>query len=226
MRAARRRKSGLEPEAAKKQVQFYRTHVLPRLTHLAMRQEQLRPYRERVVSAASGRVLEIGIGSGLNLPLYPEAVDEVIGVDPSPELLRLAAEASRRPGLETDLIKGTAENLPLENGSVDCAVVSWTLCSVAEPKQALAEIRRVLRLGGVLSFVEHGLAPEPRIRRWQQWLTPLWSRCAGNCHLDRPTAALIEESGFRIEALWTGYAAGPKPMVFMYEGVARNSRER
>src|SRR5690606_33252332 len=98
------------------------------------RQEQLRPYRERVVSAESGRVLEIGIGSGLNLPLYPEAVDEVVGVDPSPELLRLAAEASRRPGLETDLIKGTAENLPMENGSVDCAVLSWTLCCVAEKR--------------------------------------------------------------------------------------------
>ena len=166
-------------------------------------------------------MLEIGIGSGLNLPLYPEAVDKVIGVDPSPGLLRLAAEASRRPSPETELIEGTAENLPLENGSVDCAVVSWTLCSVAEPNRALAEIRRVLKLGGVFSFVEHGLAPEPRIQRWQHWLTPLWCRCAGNCHLDRPTAALVEESGFRIEALKTGYAAGPKPMAFMYEGLAR-----
>lgn len=204
-------------------MQFYRTHVLPRLTHLAMRQEQLRPYRERVVSAASGRVLEIGIGSGLNLPLYPEAVDEVVGVDPSPGLLRLAAKASRRLTPKTELIEGTAENLPLENGSVDCAVVSWTLCSVAEPNRALVEIRRVLKPGSVFSFVEHGLAPEPRIRRWQQWLTPLWCRCAGNCHLDRATATLVEKSGFRIEALRIGYAAGPKPMVFMYEGVARHA---
>ena len=202
-------------------MQFYRTHVLPRLTHLAMRQEQLRPYRERVVSAARGRVLEIGIGSGLNLPLYPSAVEQVIGVDPSPGLLRLAAEASRRSSLEVQLIEGTAENLRMEDGSIDCAVVSWTLCSVVDPNRALAEIRRVLKPVGVFSFVEHGLAPEPRVRRWQRWITPVWCRCAGNCHLDRPTANLIEESGFRMDRLDTGYAPGPRPIAFMYEGLAR-----
>lgn len=199
---------------------FYDTHILPRLTHLAMRQEQLRPYRERVVSAVSGRVLEVGIGSGLNLPLYPDAVDRVIGVDPSPGLLCLATEASRRSSPETELIEGTAENLPLEDGSVDCAVVSWTLCSVTDPSRALAEIRRVLKPGGVFSFVEHGLAPEPRIRQWQQWLTPVWCRCAGNCHLNRPTASLVEGGGFRMHSLETGYARGPKPIAFMYEGLA------
>lgn len=171
-------------------MRLYDTHVLPRLTHLAMRQEQLRPYRERVVSAASGRVLEIGIGSGLNLPFYPDAVERVIGVDPSPGLLRLAVEASRRSLPDTELIEGTAEELPVEDRSVDCAVVSWTLCSVTDPNQALAEIRRVLKPDGIFSFVEHGLAPEERVRRWQRWLTPVWCRCAGNCHLDRPTAFL------------------------------------
>lgn len=202
-------------------MRFYREHLLSRLTHLAMRQELLRPYRERVVSAAHGRVLEIGIGSGLNMPLYPAAIGHVIGVDPSPALLRLAVQASRRSATEAELIEGTAEDLPLENASVDCAIASWTLCSVSDPHRALAEIRRVLRPGGFLAFVEHGLAPEPRIRRWQRWLTPVWCRCAGNCHLDRPTAALIEESGFRMDRLETGYARGPKPMVFMYEGLAR-----
>ena len=201
-------------------MQLYRTHVLPRLTHLAMRQELLRPYRERAVAAARGRVLEIGIGSGLNLPLYPSAVERVVGVDPSPALLRLAEQASRRSAIEADLIEGTAEDLPIQDASIDCAIASWTLCSVSDPHRALAEIRRVLRPGGVFSFVEHGLAPEARIRRWQHWLTPVWRRCAGNCHLDRPTAALIEGSGFRMDRLETGYARGPKPMAFMYEGLA------
>lgn len=201
-------------------MRFYDTHILPRLTHLAMRQELLLPYRRRVVSSARGRVLEIGIGSGLNLPLYPDTVRRVIGVDPSPGLLRLAGEASRSGAPETELIEGTAEALPLEDQSVDCAVATWTLCSVSNPRQALAEIRRILKPGGIFSFVEHGLAADRRVRQWQHWLTPVWSRCAGNCHLDRPTAALVEESGFRIERLETGYAAGPKPMVFMYEGLA------
>ena len=202
-------------------MRFYDRHVLPRLTHLAMRQEQLRPYRERVVSAASGRVLEIGIGSGLNLPFYPDAVELVIGVDPSPGLLRLASEAARRSVPDTELIEGTAEELPVDDRSVDCAVVSWTLCSVMDPDRALAEIRRVLKPDGIFSFVEHGLSPEERVRRWQRWLTPVWCRCAGNCHLDRPTASLVERSGFRLERIETGYARGPKPMTFMYEGLAR-----
>lgn len=202
-------------------MQLYRTHVLPRLTHLAMRQELLRPYRERVVSAAHGRVLEIGIGSGLNLPLYPGAVERVVGVDPSPGLLRLAGEAARKSALITELIEGTAEQLPVEDRSVDCAIASWTLCSVEDPRRVLSEIRRVLRPGGLFAFVEHGLAPEPRIRRWQRWLTPVWRRCAGNCHLDRPTASLVADSGFRLDRLETGYARGPKPMVFMFEGIAR-----
>jgi ubiquinone/menaquinone biosynthesis C-methylase UbiE len=200
---------------------FYSTHVLPRLTHLAMRQEQLLPYRERVVSAARGRVLEIGIGSGLNLPLYPDAVERVIGVDPSPGLLRLASEAARRSAPDTELIEGTAEDLPLENRSIDTVVVSWTLCSVRDPGRALEEIRRVLKPDGLFSFVEHGLAPESHVRRWQHWLTPIWCRCAGNCHLDRPTASLVERNGFRLDRIATGYARGPKPMTFMYEGVAR-----
>ncbi|MBL27281.1 MAG: SAM-dependent methyltransferase [Rhodospirillaceae bacterium] len=201
---------------------FYNEHILPRLTHLAMRQEQLLPYRSRAVAIARGRVLEVGVGSGLNLALYPDAVRGVIGIDPSPGLLRLAVAASRNRTPETTLIEGSAEELPLEDGSIDCAIATWTLCSIPQPRRALSEIRRVLKpRTGIFSFVEHGLAPEPRVQRWQRWLTPAWSRCAGNCHLDRPTATLIEESGFRIEELRTGYASGPKPMVFMYEGVAR-----
>ena len=201
-------------------MRFYDTHALPRPIWRCA-QELLLPYRRRVVSCARGRVLEVGIASGLNLALYPKTVFRVIGIDPSPGLLRLAAEASCSGGPETELIEGTAERLPLQDRSVDCAVVSWTLCSVSDPRQALAEIRRVLKPDGIFSFVEHGLAPEARVRSWQHRLTPVWRRCAGNCHLDRPTAALVEESGFRTERLETGYAAGPKPLTFMYEGLAR-----
>ena len=185
-----------------------------------MRQEQLLPYRRRAVSGAKGRVLEIGIGSGLNLALYPDAVDQIVGVDPSPELLHRAAQASQGLTPTTEMIEGVAEALPLENRSVDCVVATWTLCSVLEPEKVLAEIRRVLKPDGVFRFVEHGLAPEPSVQRWQRWLTPVWKHCAGNCHLDRPTDALVEKSRFRIERLDTGYATGPKPMVFMYEGFA------
>ena len=206
-------------------MQFYDKHILPRLTHLTMRQDLLLPYRRRAVSGARGRVLEIGIGSGLNLSLYPDEVDQVVGVDPSPELLSLAGGASRSNDIELELIKGTAENLPLEDRSIACVVTSWTLCSVSDPRKALSEIRRVLKPGGTFSFVEHGLAPEPRVRKWQHRLTPVWSRCAGNCHLDRGPADLVAESGLRTERLETGYASGPKPFVFMYEGLARRDRD-
>ncbi|PZX12470.1 methyltransferase family protein [Palleronia aestuarii] len=202
-------------------MRVYENYILPRLTHLAMRQDQLVPYRRRVVSGTKGRVLEVGIGSGLNLALYPEAVRTVIGVDPSPELLRRAGRLAHESMPAIEMIEGVAEALPMEDRSVDCVVASWTLCSMSDPRAALSEIRRVLKPDGVFHFVEHGLAPDPRVRRWQRRLTPVWRRCAGNCHLDRSTGILVEKSGFRIDRLETGYAAGPKPFVFMYEGLAR-----
>ena len=200
---------------------IYESHFLPRLTHLAMRQDLFVPYRRRVASGAAGRVLEIGIGSGLNLALYPDAVQTVIGVDPSPDLLRRAGQAARGSARTTEMIEGVAEHLPLEDRSVDCVVATWTLCSVSDPDAALSEIRRVLRPDGAFRFVEHGLAPDPSVRKWQRRLTPLWKRCAGNCHLNRSTPDLLARNGFHIERLETGYARGPKPFVFMSEGVAR-----
>ena len=130
-------------------MRFYEKHILPGLTHLTMGQEQLLPYRRRAVSGAKGRVLEIGIGSGLNLALYPDAVDQIVGVDPSPELLNQAAEASQGLTPTTEMIEGVAEALPLEDRSVDCVIATWTLCSVSEPEKVLAEIQRVLKPDGV-----------------------------------------------------------------------------
>lgn len=202
---------------------FYSKHILPHLTHMAMRQQQLATYRHRAVSRAQGRVLEIGIGSGLNLPLYSDQVECVIGVDPSAELLQMAADAARGISPDVKLIEGLAETLPLEDDSADNTVVTWSLCSVTDPTKVLHEIRRVLKPTGGLYFVEHGRARDNSIRRWQDRLTPIWRKCAGNCHLNRPVASLIEECGFRMEQLETGYARGPKPMTFMYEGVAKPS---
>lgn len=200
---------------------FYDKHILPRLTHMAMQQEQLTPYRHRAVSAAEGSVLEIGVGSGLNLPLYSDKVEQVIGIDPSVELLRIAAYAARGVRPRVELIEGVAEAVPLEDASADSVVVTWSLCSVADPIKVLGEVRRVLKPSGRLTFAEHGRAPEKSVRCWQDRLTPIWRQCAGNCHLDRPVASLIDECGFTTIQLDTGYARGPRPMAFMYEGVAR-----
>lgn len=198
----------------------YARYVLPRLTHLAMRQSQLRPYRERVVGGARGRVLEIGVGSGLNLPLYGAAVEQVIGVDVSPELLAMAERAATAMSGNVRLLEGTAERLPLDDRSVDTVVVTWALCSIPDPVAALTEARRVLRPGGSLRFIEHGRSPDPGVAKWQDRLTPLWMRCSGGCHLNRKTDDLVLSAGFKLAELTTGYARGPRPMTFMYEGHA------
>lgn len=200
---------------------FYEDRILPHLIHLAMRQQNFGPYRQRLVAAAEGRVLEIGIGSGLNLPLYPAAVSEVIGLDPSPKLLARARGAKSTLPYSLRLVNGSAEAIPLAAGSVETVVTSWTLCSIPDIARALDEVRRVLRADGRLVFVEHGRSPDTRVAGWQDRLTPLWRRIAGGCHLNRAIGPLIEKSGFRIEPLHTEYMIGPKLMTFMYEGVAR-----
>jgi len=202
-------------------VAVYDRYILPRLIDLGMRQKQLRPLREQLVGAARGRVLEIGIGSGLNLPFYPRDLERLLGIDPSTELLGRAKNHAAWVHFPVELAEGSAEDLPLDDAAVDTAVVTWTLCSVGDPARALAEIRRVLRPGGRLLFVEHGLAPDEAVRRWQHRLTPLWRRCAGGCHLDRPVDRLIEAAGFTLAELETGYLVrGPRLFTFHYRGAA------
>lgn len=198
----------------------YRDRVLPWLIHLVMRQKRLTPYRDRLILAATGRVLEIGIGSGLNLPFYRSDVREILGLDPSPRLLEIAGNAARHKFMPLKLVKASAEAIPLDNRSVDTVVTSWTLCSIPEVEQALKEMLRVLKPSGSLLFVEHGRAPEPRIQWWQDHLTPAWKHLAGGCHLNRAIAPLIVDAGFRIDRLHAAYMGGPKPMTFMYEGRA------
>src|SRR5262249_38720390 len=200
---------------------FYSDHVVPHLTNLAMRNHRLMPYRQRVIAAARGRVLEVGIGSRLNLPLYSRAVHYVGGLDPSAGLLAMAGRVDRSEASRVELVEGSAEAIPLDGGSVDTVVTTWTLCSIPDALSALNDMRRVLTPDGRLLFVEHGRAPDSNVVWWQDRLTPAWKRLGGGCHLNRAIAKLIEDAGFALERLTPGYMRGPKPMTFMYEGSAR-----
>jgi ubiquinone/menaquinone biosynthesis C-methylase UbiE len=198
----------------------YNEYVLPHVINLAMRNRELRPFRERVIAAADGRVLEVGMGSGLNLALYGPQASEVIGLEPAPKLIAMAQRAAIQMQCAVSIIAGVAEAIPADDHSFDTVVMTWTLCSIPGADVALKEIRRVLRPGGQLLFFEHGLAPEQNVQRWQHRLTPIWKKIGGGCHLDRPISALIEAAGFTLARLDTGYIKGPKPMTFLYEGRA------
>jgi ubiquinone/menaquinone biosynthesis C-methylase UbiE len=199
---------------------FYQDTILPWLTHLSMRQSRLIPYRTRVISGATGRVLEIGIGPGLNLPFYGPGVKQIIGIEPSSKLLKLARNARRGSTSTLQLIEGTAEAIPIDDASIDTVVTTWTMCSIPNVDAALTEMRRVLKPHGHLLFIEHGRAPEPRVQWWQDHLTPAWERLSGGCHLNRAIEDIVRRGGFRFERLDKGYMPGPKLMTFMYEGNA------
>jgi ubiquinone/menaquinone biosynthesis C-methylase UbiE len=202
-------------------VGIYQNRILPYIVHVAMRQSTFAVYRRRVVPAAGGCVLEIGVGSGLNAAFYSDQARHVIGLEPSTRLLAMARGAGGAGSQPIELVQASAEAIPLGDNSVDSVVSTWTLCSIPDVTLALGEVRRVLKPSGRLLFVEHGLSPDRRVSRWQHRLTPLWKRIGGGCHLNRPIALLIEAAGFRIENVTTGYMEGPKPVTFMYEGSAR-----
>jgi ubiquinone/menaquinone biosynthesis C-methylase UbiE len=199
---------------------FYNGWLFPRLLDLVMQQKQMIPFRRRIGKAATGRVLDVGIGSGPNLPFYGGQIEKVLGVDPSTELLQFAEERAHKASTPVELLRASGEALPIEDRSIDTAVVTFTLCTVDNAATTLAEIRRVLRPGGRLLFAEHGRAPERGVARWQDRLTPIWRRIAGGCHLNRKPDDLIRSAGFRIDALDAGYIKGPRPMGFVYAGSA------
>lgn len=199
---------------------FYDDCILPHLVNLAMRNRRLILYRERVIAAAEGRVLEIGVGSGLNLPLYSAQVREIVGLEPAPRLLAMSPRLASRLLLPVKFIEGSAESIPLEDRSIDTVVTTWTLCTIPAVTQALREMHRVLSPNGQLLFVEHGLAPDDNVRKWQDRLTPAWKRISGGCHLNRPIRTIVENAGFGITRLETGYMKGPNPLTFLYEGSA------
>jgi ubiquinone/menaquinone biosynthesis C-methylase UbiE len=199
---------------------LYRDHVLPCLTHLAMSNHRLIEYRRRVVSKARGRVLEIGIGSGLNLPFYGGQVASVHGIDPSHALLR---RAGRQPATRAELAEASAEMIPFDDAVFDTVVTTWTLCTIPQVVAALREMRRVLRPGGRLLFVEHGLAPVRAVAGWPLRLTPCWRCVGGGCQLNRKIDDLVTTAEFHIVELDTGYMHGRNPFAFMYQGVARST---
>jgi len=200
---------------------FYRKCILPHLTDLVMRNDEAARYRARVVSQARGVVLEVGAGSGLNLPFYGSGVERVVALDPSPELLRMARSRAGAARFPVDFVETGAEQLPLDDHAVDAVVMTWTLCSIPNPDRALAEIRRVLKPDGSLWFAEHGLSPEPPVATLQACLSPLWTRFAGGCHLDRKTDELILAAGFRFDDLVAEYAKGLRILSYLYFGRAR-----
>ena len=201
---------------------FYNDVILPKLLDRAMRLDDLAAYRRRVIGAAHGRVLEIGIGSGLNLPFYGAATTSITGLEPAPRLIEMASARAGASDRAVSFVEGSAEARPFDAGDFDTIVTTWTMCSIPHAETALAEIRRVLKPGGDLLFVEHGRAPDPWVVRLQDWLTPAWRPLAGGCHLNRPIARMIEGAGFKMVDLKTGYAErGPRPFTFMYEGMAR-----
>jgi ubiquinone/menaquinone biosynthesis C-methylase UbiE len=198
----------------------YNRCILPYMLDRAMGLEVTIPYRERVAARARGVVLEVGIGSGANLPFYKAGVERLIGVDPSPRLLRMAGARASAASVPVQLLTGSAEALPQRDESVDTVVLTLTLCSIPDARKALAEMLRVLKRGGELLFVEHGRSPDPGVARWQDRITPIWKHLAGGCHLNREPDTLVRDAGFRLDALDTGYAPGPRLVTYCYEGRA------
>ena len=199
---------------------LYSRWMLPRLIDWTMRNDELAAYRRRLIPFARGQVLEIGVGSGLNLPLYGPEVVSILGLDSSAELLRRAEQLTAQSHHPVHLIQASAEKIPIRDCAADTVVMTWTLCSILYPARALREISRVLRPGGELLFVEHGLAPEAEVENWQDKLNPLWTRIS--CHLNRPVDRLIRDAGLELVELETGYMRrAPKTLAFMYEGRAR-----
>ena len=200
---------------------LYSKRILPKLVHFTCSSKPNMRQREKVVPHARGRVLEVGIGSGLNLPFYDATkVTKVWGLDPSPEMTRMAERTARSLRFEVEFIGLPGDEIPLEDHSVDTVLVTYTLCTIPDTAPALHQMTRVLRPGGELVFCEHGAAPDASVRRWQDRLNPIWKRIGGGCHLNRPIPSLIEAGGFRIKTLETMYVPGWRPASFNYWGTA------
>jgi len=194
--------------------------VLPRIVDRALRTAEVDARRATTLAGLSGQVLEIGFGSGLNLPYYPRAVQRVLAVEPSDLAWRLAEPRRRPAGPLVERVGLDGARLPVPDASVDGVVSTFTLCTVPDVETALAEIRRVLRPGGALHFLEHGLAPDDAVRRWQHRLQPLQSRLVGGCRLDRRIDELIAGAGLTVVELTTEYGDGPRPFSYLYRGRA------
>tara|TARA_X000001036_G_scaffold197452_1_gene185929 strand:- start:821 stop:1444 length:624 start_codon:yes stop_codon:yes gene_type:complete len=198
---------------------LYQKYLLPKLLNWAMKAPALSKLRSELIPSAEGKVLEIGMGSGLNLPHY-DGISGLIGLEPSEELQNLAQDMLIQTHFPSEMLTGSAEDIPLESNTFDTVVMTWTLCSVTDPVLALSEIKRVIKPGGKVIFAEHGKSPDQNIRKLQKTLNPLWSRIAGGCQLNREIVDLYESSGFKFKSMERGYLEGPKFATYNYRGVA------
>jgi ubiquinone/menaquinone biosynthesis C-methylase UbiE len=201
---------------------LYAKYVLPRLVDLSMRNKETARLRAEWLPHARGDVLEVGIGSGLNLPYYSSEVQRVYGVDPSLELQRTALKRATATRARVEFLSQSSEDtLPLGDGTIDTVVMTWTLCSIPDTSKALRQMKRVLRERGRLVFIEHGRSPDRRTAAWQDRMTPIWKGIGGGCHLNRKIDELITAAGFEIVELKTFYQPGPRPMTYTYQGIAQ-----
>ena len=204
---------------------LYGKYVLPRVVHLACSARPNMRQREKLVPLASGRVLEVGMGSGLNLPFYDaRRVTKVWGLEPSPEMSKMASAAVEAVAFDVEFVSAGGEQIPLDSESFDTVLMTFTLCTIPDAERAMREIARVLKRGGQLLFCEHGAAPDAGVRRWQNRINPLWRRLAGGCHLNRDIPGLIRRGGFEITRMDTMYIPGWRPASFNYRGAAAKAR--
>lgn len=199
---------------------FYEDRVLPRFVDLTLGTRAMGKLRARALDGLSGTVLELGFGSGTNVPYYPAEVERVLAVEPSERAREMSARRRSASPVAVDFVGLDGASIPLGDGSVDNALSTWTLCTIPDVHAALAEVRRVLRPGGRLQFLEHGLSDDPKVARRQHRLDGIQQRIAGGCHLNRDISDLVVEAGFQLDEIATFRITGPKVLSFMYAGHA------
>ena len=202
---------------------FYNKYILPKILNCACASKPINYQRDKIVPLAEGVVLDIGIGSGLNIPFYNKTkIKQLYGLDPSKELLDIAKSVAKKENLEIEFLECGAESIPLPSKSIDTVLITYTMCTIPDVALSNSEIIRVLKDDGKLLFCEHGLAPDKNIAKWQKRINPLWSKIAGGCNLNRDIPNLISSSGFKISNMEEMYLPStPKFAGYNYWGVAK-----
>ena len=200
---------------------FYNSYIMPRFVDFACGLSALTEKRKQVVPTAEGRVVEVGIGSGLNLPFYdPSRVERVIGVDPDDGMWKRSAKRRAAARVPVERIGLSGEQIPLDAKSADTVVITYSMCTIPEPVAALREMRRILKPGGRMLFLEHGASKDAWVGKWQKRIDPVWNKLAGGCHSGRPIVDYVREAGWQIDYLEEGYVPGPKVLAYQYWGSA------